>query len=103
MDPAEDRRIMALTPHVTPHVENLLRTVAGLEPEEEVPAQALVVTDRVLGEYGTDGLRVIILHLTVWATLGIELMARQTGVTTEAVIDRASLSWRERFDGMRGE
>jgi hypothetical protein len=65
----------------------LLREVVGLYPAERIPEKGLAVADQVLEEYGTDGLRLLIMSLTGWAAVHIERDAQLTGRTHEAVLD----------------
>ncbi|MEU5000450.1 hypothetical protein [Streptomyces sp. NPDC021622] len=70
----------------------MLRTVVGLEPPERVPTDAWDVTGRVLEESGQDGLRVLVLCLTGWATAQTERVAMLTGRSTDAVLDELDLA-----------
>jgi hypothetical protein len=92
VDEAEDRRLMAIAPHISRTSVALLRRVAGLEPAERVPEEALRTADEVLDRYGSDGLRVLVMSLTGWAALGVERDAQLTGRSLESVLDILDLT-----------
>ncbi|WP_405583807.1 hypothetical protein [Streptomyces sp. NBC_01190] len=95
MDKEEERRLAALTPVISRTTVDLLRQVVGLEPAERIPEQALDTADRVLAEYGTDGLRILTMSLTGWAAVLIEQDAKLSGRTNEAVLDDIDLTCME--------
>ncbi|MFI9587908.1 hypothetical protein ACIHCQ_40325 [Streptomyces sp. NPDC052236] len=92
MDEDEDRRLMVVAPAISLLTVTMLRKVVGLEPAERIPEEALAVADRVLEEYGTDGLRVLVMSLTGWAAVEIERDAQLSGRTYEAVVDDIDLT-----------
>ncbi|MFI6286776.1 hypothetical protein ACIBCM_18840 [Streptomyces sp. NPDC051018] len=92
MDDAEDRRLGAIAPDISRISVSLLRRVVGLYPEERIPEEALRTADEVLAEYGTDGLRVLVMSLTGWAAVEIEKDADTSGRTVEALLDDMDLT-----------
>jgi hypothetical protein len=66
--------------------------VVGLEPAERVPEEALAVADEVLRDFGTDGLRVLVMSLAGWAAVEIERDAQVQGRSYEAVVDDIELT-----------
>lgn len=92
MDAEQDHRLAALVPDISREVAELMRAVVGLEPPERVPAETWAVTERVLREYGTDGLRLLVLCLTGWATAQTERVAMLTGRTTDSVLDELDVA-----------
>ena len=97
MDEAEDQRLSTIAPAICQTTVGMLRTVVGLEPAERVPEEALAVADRVLAEYGTDGLRVLVISLTGWAAVEIERDASLTGRSYEALLDDIELTCLEAY------
>lgn len=92
MDEEEDRRLGAIAPDVSQISIALLRGVVGLYPEDRVPQEALAVADRVLEEYGTDGLRLLVISLACWAAVEIERDAHVSGRTYESILDEMELT-----------
>lgn len=92
MDEEEDMRLARLTPEISRRTLAMLRGLAGLEPPEQVPEDAMIVTDEVLADYGTDGLRVLAMTLAAWATAQIENVAELSGRSNEAVLDAMELA-----------
>ncbi|MFI1969461.1 hypothetical protein BLA24_14530 [Streptomyces cinnamoneus] len=95
MDEDEDLRLRAIAPEISRVTIGLMRKTVGLEPAERVPEEALCVADDVLAKHGTDGLRVLIMSLAGWMTVGIENIAHLTGKTNEAVVDDIELTCME--------
>ncbi|MDG4864707.1 hypothetical protein P8605_41825 [Streptomyces sp. T-3] len=89
---------MAMAPHVNQMVEDLMRTVVGLDPPEQVPAEAWAASEKVLERYGTEGLQLLLVSLTGWAAAQTERAALLTGKSTEAILDELHISAREVFD-----
>lgn len=83
---------MALAPSISRISIGLLRKTVGLEPAERVPEEALAVADQVLEEHGTDGLRLLVLSLTGWASVEIERNAHLAGRSHEALLDEMELT-----------
>ncbi|WP_234330683.1 hypothetical protein [Streptomyces sp. NRRL B-1322] len=79
MNEEEDMRLAGMTPEISRRTLVMLRGLAGLEPPEQVPEEAMVVADAVLAQYGTDGLRVLVMTLAAWATAQIENVAELSG------------------------
>lgn len=52
----------------------------------------MVVADAILADYGTDGLRVLAMTLSAWATAQIENVAELSGRSNEAVLDAMELA-----------
>lgn len=92
MDEEEDMRLARLTPEISRRTLAMLRDLAGLEPPEQVPEDAMIVTDAILADYGTDGLRVLAMTLAAWATAQIESVAELSGRSHEAVLDAMELA-----------
>ncbi|GAA2259851.1 hypothetical protein GCM10010232_58410 [Streptomyces amakusaensis] len=92
MDEAEDRRLRAIAPDISHISVSLLRRVVGAYPEERIPEEALRTADEVLENYGTDGLRVLVMSLTGWAAVEIEKDAHMSGRTHEALLDDMDLT-----------
>ncbi|MFJ6571854.1 hypothetical protein ACIQNU_31060 [Streptomyces sp. NPDC091292] len=92
MDEDEDRRLREIIPDISRISVALLRKVVGLHPAERIPEEALAVADEVLEEYGTDGLRVLVMSLAGWAAVEIERDAQTTGRTHEALLDDMDLT-----------
>jgi hypothetical protein len=88
----EDQRLMALAPSISRISIDLLRQTAGLEPAESVPERAMAVANKVLEDYGTDGLRLLVVSLTVWASVEAERNAQLTGRSLEALLDEMELT-----------
>ncbi|MEU3061457.1 hypothetical protein AB0P12_12770 [Streptomyces subrutilus] len=92
MDDEEDMRLARMTPEISRRTLGMLRGLAGLEPPEQVPEDAMIVADSILAEYGTDGLRVLVMTLAAWATAQIESVAELSRRTHEAVLDSMELA-----------
>ena len=95
MDEEEDRRPAAITPEITRRSIDLLRKVVGLYPEERIAQEALECADDILEEYGTDGLRILVMSLTGWAAVEMEKDARASKRTLDSMIDDMMLTWLE--------
>ncbi|MFC9582267.1 hypothetical protein ACFVJ8_05395 [Streptomyces yangpuensis] len=95
MNEEEDMRLAGMTPEISRRTLVMLRDLAGLEPPEQVPEEAMVVADAVLAEFGTDGLRVLVMTLAAWATAQIENVAELSGRSHEAVLDAMELACME--------
>jgi len=91
----EDRRLAALAPEVSRLSIALLRRSVGTFPAERVAQEALDCADDVLKRYGTDGLRVLVMSLTCWATVQVEINAHASGRPLEALLDDMQLTWLE--------
>ena len=91
MDKEEDRRLGLIVPDIAQITVDLLRRVVGLYPEDRIPQEALNTADDVLAEYGTDGLRLLVVSLTGWAAVGIEREAHDSRRSLEAVMDEMDL------------
>ena len=85
-------RLAGMTPEISRRTLTLLRGLAGLEPPEQVPEEAMNTADEVLAEYGTDGLRVLVMTLAAWATAQIENVSELSGRSHEAVLDAMELA-----------
>ncbi|GGZ72193.1 hypothetical protein GCM10010371_34950 [Streptomyces subrutilus] len=85
-------RLARMTPEISRRTLGMLRGLAGLEPPEQVPEDAMIVADSILAEYGTDGLRVLVMTLAAWATAQIESVAELSRRTHEAVLDSMELA-----------
>ncbi|MFD8413043.1 MULTISPECIES: hypothetical protein [unclassified Streptomyces] len=92
MDEEEDLRLARMTPEISRRTLVMLRGLAGLEPPERVPEDAMAVADEILAEYGTDGLRVLVMTLASWATAQIENVAELSRRSHEAVLDAMELA-----------
>lgn len=92
VDEDEDRRLGRIAPDISHMSIGLLRKVVGVYPEERIAEEALGAADRVLEQYGTDGLRVLVMSLTGWAAVQIEKEAQLTGRTHEALLDDMDLT-----------
>ncbi|MDJ0383124.1 hypothetical protein [Streptomyces sp. G-G2] len=92
MDRDEDMRLARITPEISRRTITLLRELAGLEPPERVPEDAMVLADAILAEHGTDGLRVLVMTLSAWATAQIENVAELSRRSHEAVLDAMELA-----------
>ncbi|WP_330328662.1 hypothetical protein OHS33_02180 [Streptomyces sp. NBC_00536] len=95
MDREEDMRLARITPEISRRTITLLRELAGLEPPERVPEDAMVLADAILAEHGTDGLRVLVMTLSAWATAQIENVAELSQRSYEAVLDAMELACME--------
>lgn len=95
MDEEEDRRLAAITPEITRRSIDLLRKVVGVYPEERIAQEALECADDILAEYGTDGLRILVMSLTGWAAVETEKDARASGRSLDSMIDDMMLTWLE--------
>ncbi|MET9464617.1 hypothetical protein ABZY44_07275 [Streptomyces sp. NPDC006544] len=92
MDDEEDLRLARMTPEISRRTLALLRGLTGLEPPEQVPEEAMITADEILAEFGTDGLRVLVMTLASWATAQIENVAELSGRSHEAVLDTMELA-----------
>lgn len=92
MNEEEDMGLARMTPEISRRTLTLLRGLAGLEPPEQVPEEAMNAADAVLAEYGTDGLRVLVMTLAAWATAQIENVSELSGRSHEAVLDAMELA-----------
>lgn len=92
MNEEEDMGLARMTPEISRRTLTLLRGLAGLEPPEQVPEEAMIAADAVLAEYGTDGLRVLVMTLAAWATAQIENVSELSGRSHEAVLDAMELA-----------
>ncbi|MER6628835.1 hypothetical protein ABT301_11405 [Streptomyces sp. NPDC000987] len=95
MDEEEDKRLAALTPEVSRLSIDLLRRAAGAYPAEEIAREALDCADHILDRYGTDGLRVLVMSLTCWATVQVEINAHASGRPLQSLLDDMLLTWLE--------
>ncbi|MCD9876084.1 hypothetical protein [Streptomyces guryensis] len=95
MDEEEDHRLAALAPEVSRLSIALLRRAAGAYPAERVAQEALDCADDVMDRYGPDGLRVLVMSLTCWATVQVEINAKTSGRTLESLLDDMQLTWLE--------
>ncbi|MEW2115351.1 hypothetical protein AB0945_09195 [Streptomyces sp. NPDC005474] len=95
MDEEEDRRLAAITPEITRRSIDLLRKVVGLYPEERIAQEALDCADDILAQYGTDGLRILVMSLTGWAAVEIEKDAMASKRPLDAMVDDMMLTWLE--------
>ncbi|MFI1360618.1 hypothetical protein ACH4TV_44660 [Streptomyces sp. NPDC020898] len=95
MDEEEDRRLAAITPEITRRSIDLLRKVVGVYPEERIAQEALECADDILAEYGTDGLRILVMSLTGWAAVETEKDALASGRSLDSMIDDMMLTWLE--------
>ncbi|KPI06224.1 hypothetical protein OK074_4202 [Actinobacteria bacterium OK074] len=82
---------MAMTPDISGVSVRLLREVVGLYPEERIAQRAMETADDILSEYGSDGLRVLVMVLTGWAAVGIERHAMTSHRPPEALLDEMDL------------
>ena len=103
MDPEEDQRLAAIAPEISRISIDLLRKAAGTYPEEQVAKEALDCADEILSQYGTDGLRALVMSLTCWATVQLEVNAQASGRPLESVLDDMLLTWLETDPGELGE
>ncbi|MEV8532509.1 hypothetical protein [Streptomyces sp. NPDC051211] len=92
MDEEEDLRLARITPEISRRTIGLLRELVGLEPPERVPEGAMALADAVLAEHGPDGLRVLVMTLSAWATAQIENVAELSRRSYEAVLDSMELA-----------
>ncbi|MET9603669.1 hypothetical protein ABZZ17_01240 [Streptomyces sp. NPDC006512] len=92
MDEEEDMRLARMTPEISRRTLTMLRGLAGLEPPEQVPEDAMIVADGILADHGTDGLRVLVMTLAAWATAQIENVAELSKRSHEAVLDAMELA-----------
>ncbi|EDX25801.1 hypothetical protein SSAG_05632 [Streptomyces sp. Mg1] len=92
MDDEEDMRLARMTPEISRRTLAMLRGLAGMEPPEQVPEEAMLVADAILAEHGTDGLRVLVMTLAAWATAQIENVAELSRRSHEAVLDAMELA-----------
>ncbi|MFD9305078.1 hypothetical protein ACFWCB_20865 [Streptomyces sp. NPDC060048] len=92
MDDDEDLRLARMTPEISRRTLALLRGLAGLEPPERVPEEAMLTADAILAEFGTDGLRVLVMTLASWATAQIENVSELSRRSHEAVLDAMELA-----------
>lgn len=92
MSDEEDTRLARMTPEISRRTLTLLRGLAGLEPPEQVPEEAMKAADEIFAEYGTDGLRVLVMTLAAWATAQIENVSELSGRSHEAVLDAMELA-----------
>ncbi|MFF3333379.1 hypothetical protein ACFYWX_28150 [Streptomyces sp. NPDC002888] len=95
MDKEEDQRLAALAPEISRLSIELLRRAAGTYPEERVAQEALECADDILKHHGTDGLRVLIMSLTCWSAVQLEINAHTSGRTLESLLDDMLLTWLE--------
>ncbi|MEV7612685.1 hypothetical protein [Streptomyces sp. NPDC089799] len=98
-DEEEDRRLALITPEISRRTIGLLRQLVGLEPPERVPEGAMVLADAVLAEHGPDGLRVLVMTLSSWATAQIENVAELSRRSHEAVLDSMEIACLEAQEG----
>ncbi|HEY8985293.1 MAG TPA: hypothetical protein VIU15_37670 [Streptomyces sp.] len=84
---ADSVRLMTILPEVSRITLELLRHTVGTFPEENVASRASRVTDLVLKEYGTDGLRLLAVHLATLATVHIEHNAILTHRPLQSLLD----------------
>ncbi|MEW2528057.1 hypothetical protein [Streptomyces sp. NPDC047071] len=98
MDAESDRRLAALAPEISGVTAALMRSAAGAEPPERVPAEAWRVSGRVLEEHGVDGLRLLLMCLTGWAVAQTERVAMLQGRSLDAVLDELDVARYETLD-----
>jgi hypothetical protein len=99
MDEEEDRRLAAIAPEISRLSIDLLRRAAGTYPEELVAKEALDCANRILAQYGTDGLRVLIMSLTCWSAVQLEINAQASGRPLQSLLDDMLLTWLEADPG----
>ncbi|MHC5902421.1 hypothetical protein ACVNF4_00630 [Streptomyces sp. S6] len=86
-DEADSVRLMEILPEVSRVTLELLRHTVGTFPEEKVASRATRVTELVLKKYGTDGLRLLSVHLATLATVHIEHNAVLTHRPLQSLLD----------------
>ncbi|QNP70930.1 hypothetical protein IAG44_16795 [Streptomyces roseirectus] len=88
-------RLMGILPDISRITLELFRHTVGLFPEERVAARAARVTDLVLKEYGSDGLRLLSVNLATLATVHIEHNAVLTRRPLHSLLDELAQTQQE--------
>ncbi|MFD3498980.1 hypothetical protein ACFWWT_07405 [Streptomyces sp. NPDC058676] len=95
MDAEEDERLAAITPEISRLSIDLLRRAAGTYPAERLAKEALEYADEIFDQYGTDGLRLLVMSLTGWAAVQLEVNAHESGRSLQSLLDDMMLTWLE--------
>lgn len=103
MDAEEDERLAAITPEISRLSIDLLRRAAGTYPAERLAKEALEYADEVFDQYGTDGLRLLVMSLAGWAAVQLEVNAQESGRSLQSLLDDMMLTWLETEPGAGDE